>query len=139
MNIFGILAIIFGVLFFLSLITEIVVLTDSLHFSNEKKQISAIIISTSVFFISIPLFLTFVIINDITNTNAKMEELFVDSNYKETIEYLDFVNIDDNKTEITYLKTGVLFTMQYNYKADNFDVQNGIQVYVDSKGTVGIR
>lgn len=139
MNIFGILAIIFSVLFFLSLVTEIVVLTDLLHFSNEKKQISTIIISTSVFFISILPFLTFVIINDITNTNAKMEELFIDSNYKETIEYLDFVNIDVNKTEITYSKTGVLFTMQYNYKADDFDVQDGIQVYVDSKGTVGIR
>lgn len=139
MNIFGILAIIFGVLFFLSLVTEIVVLTDLLHFSNEKKQISAIIISTSVFFISILSFLTFVIINDITNTNAKMEELFIDSNYKETIEYLDFVNIDDNKTEITYLKNGAFFTMQYNYKADDFDTKDGIQVYVDSYGTVGIR
>ena len=29
--------------------------------------------------------------------------------------------------------------MKYKYKADDFDVKDGIQVYVDSTGTVGIR
>lgn len=65
------------------------------------------------------------------------KELFADSNYKETIEYSDFVSV--NNGEITYSKNRTFFTMQYNYKADDFDTKDGIQVYVDSYGTVGIR
>ena len=70
---------------------------------------------------------------------AEMEALFIEENYKETINYENFINIDHNKSEIMYLKDGSYLTMKYEWSADDFDVKDGIQIYVDSTGRVGIR
>lgn len=70
---------------------------------------------------------------------AEMEALFIEENYKETINYENFISIDRNKSEIMYLKDGSYLTMKYEWSADDFEVKDGIQVYVDSTGRVGIR
>lgn len=70
---------------------------------------------------------------------TEMETLFIEENYKETINYDDFISIDRNKSEIMYLKDGSYLTMKYEWSADDFDVKDGIQIYIDSTGRVGIR
>ena len=70
---------------------------------------------------------------------AEIEALFIEENYKETINYDDFISIDRNKSEIMYLKDGSYLTMKYEWSADDLEVKDGIQIYVDSTGRVGIR
>lgn len=133
MNIFVILTIIFGVLATFSgalLCGALLRWPPFDNQSDDKKQTIAVCISLPLTFIFFVLMVAFLHFN-----NTK--ELFADSNYKEIIEYSDFVSV--NNGEITYSKNGTFFTMQYNYKADDFDTKDGIQVYVGSYGTVGIR
>lgn len=139
MNIYWVLSIIFGglILFFFVLSVIFGVIHDSDNCISCKKVGIAFNITLNLLFVSIILAFTFIGAGFVKNDDINIQNFFVDENYRETIEYNDFIDISVN--EIKFMKDGSLITMKYKYKAKDFDVKDGIQVYVNPNGTVGIK